>query len=46
MTTEEISGELAAIKEQLKTIFNAVEMVDKALNGNCQPGLVERVVKL
>lgn len=46
MTTEEINGELAAIKEQLKTIFNAVEKVDKALNGNGQPGLVERVVKL
>ena len=46
MTQEEIATGIASIREQLTSVFNAIEKVDHALNGNGQPGLVERVCKL
>ena len=34
------------IEEQNKTIFNTLKAVNNAINGNGQPGLVERVTTL
>ena len=46
MTTEDIATQLSAIGEQLKTIFNTLDKLDHAVNGNGREGLVERVTKL
>ena len=46
MTQEEIATGLTAINEQLKSIFSSIKKVEHTLNGNGQPGLVERVCKL
>jgi len=45
LRTEVRSG-FAAIEQQMKTIFNTLEKIDHTLNGNGQPGLVEKVVRL
>lgn len=46
MSNEELASQLSAINEKLKTIFNEIEEVKKTLNGNGQPGMVEKVAKL
>ena len=46
MTNEELAARLSSIDEKLKTIFNEIEEVQHTMNGNGQPGMVEKVAKL
>ena len=46
MTNEELAARLSSIDEKLKTIFNEIEAVKHTMNGNGQPGMVEKVAKL
>ena len=42
----EVKAGFAGIEQQMITIFNTLEKIDHTLNGNGQPGLVEKVVRL
>lgn len=42
----DVNNTLTAISEQNKTIFNTLKDIDKAINGNGRPGLIERVTTL
>jgi len=42
----EVRAGFSGIEQQMKTIFNTLEKIDHTLNGNGQPGLVEKVVRL
>jgi len=46
MTNEEIVKRLTAIETRLDTIEDTLEKIEKALNGNGQPGLISRVTVL
>lgn len=46
MTNEELAARLSSIDEKLRTIFNEIEEVKHTMNGNGQPGMVEKVAKL
>lgn len=42
----DLNKSLTSISEQNKTIFNTLKDIDKAINGNGRPGLIERVTTL
>ena len=42
----EVKAGFATIEQQMKTIFNKLEKIDHTLNGNGQPGIVEKVARL
>ena len=42
----DLNKSLTAISEQNKTIFNMLKDIDKTINGNGRPGLIERVTTL
>lgn len=46
MSNEDIVKELAAIGEQLKTVFNKLEEIKQTLHGNGRQGIIERVTSL
>ena len=43
---DDILVRVTRIEEQNKTIFSALKAVNKTMNGNGQPGLVERITSL
>ena len=46
MTNEEIVKALASIETRLDKIEETLSSIDKALNGNGRPGVIERVTSL
>ena len=42
----EVKSGFAAIEQQMVTIFKTLEKIDHTINGNGQPGLVEKVARL
>ena len=46
MTNEEIVKRLTAIETRLDTIEDTLKKIEKALDGNGQPGLISRVTVL
>ena len=42
----DVNKTLTSILEQNKTIFKTLKDIDKAINGNGRPGLIERVTTL
>lgn len=42
----EVQSGFAAIEQQMKTIFSTLDKIDKTINGNGHPGLVEKVARL
>ena len=42
----DVKAGFAAVEQQMKTIFSKLEKIDHTLNGNGQPGLVEKVARL
>lgn len=43
---QEVIDRLGRIEEQNKTLFNRITVMEKAMNGNGQPGLLTRVASL
>lgn len=43
---QEVIDRLGRIEEQNKTLFNRITVMEKAMNGNGQPGLLTRVAAL
>lgn len=46
MTNEEIAAEFSAINTRLNEIDKTLKKIEKSLNGNGRPGLIERVNSL
>lgn len=42
----EVKSGFSAIEQQMVTIFKTLEKIDHTINGNGQPGLVEKVARL
>jgi len=42
----DVKAGFAAIEQQMTTIFNTLTKIDHTINGNGQPGLVEKVARL
>lgn len=42
----EVKSGFAAVEQQMITIFKSLEKIDHTLNGNGQPGIVEKVARL
>ena len=42
----EVSAGFAKVEQQMVTIFKTLEKIDHTINGNGQPGLVEKVARL
>ena len=42
----DLKSGFAAVEQQMVTIFKSLEKIDHTLNGNGQPGIVEKVARL
>lgn len=42
----DVQSGFAAIEQQMKTIFSTLDKIEKTINGNGNPGLVEKVARL